>query len=185
MLDINFEPFTEITTARLLLRKFSLADVPAMFALRSNTQVLEFLGREPLKNLDEATALVTTILKNLEDNNGIMWGICLQENKIQLIGSIGFWQIEKENYRAEIGYMLHPQYWNKGFMQEAIKAVVAFGFTQMKLNSVKASINPRNAASAALLEKTGFIREAYFKEDYYFRGEFFDSAVYGILNNQH
>lgn len=182
MLDVNFEPFTEIKTERLLLRKFSLEDAPAIYALRTNEKVMLFLEREPLKNMDEANALVSTIIKNVDDNNGIMWGICLPENSKQLIGNIGFWQIEKHNYRAEIGYMLHPQYWNKGFMQEAIKAVIAFGFNQMKLHSIKATINPHNAASAALLEKAGFVREAYFKEDIYFRGKFLDSAVYSLLN---
>jgi ribosomal-protein-alanine N-acetyltransferase len=54
----------------------------------------------------------------------------------------------------------------------------------MQLHSIEAHINPANAPSAALLEKKGFIREAYFKEDYFFRGQFFDSAVYSLLQKK-
>ncbi len=182
MLNLNFESFTSITTQRLLLRKILVTDAQAVYELRTNKQVMQFIDKEPLKNLDEATALVNRIIKDFDDNNGITLCICLPENPHQLIGTIGLWRIEKENHRAEIGYMLLPQYWNKGFMQEAVKAVIEYGFTQMKLHSIMANINPHNAASAALLEKTNFVREAYFKEDYYFLGKFLDTAIYSLLN---
>jgi ribosomal-protein-alanine N-acetyltransferase len=80
--------------------------------------------------------------------------------------------------------MLYPDFWNKGLMKEALEAVINFGFNNMHLHSIEAHINPANAASAGILEKMGFIREAYFKEDYFFRGEFFDSAVYSLLNKK-
>ena len=182
MLEVNFEPFNELATPRLLLRKIVPEDAPALYELRTHEQVMQFIDKEPMKSLEEAKVLVERIIKDLEDNSGITWCISLPENKKQLIGTIGFWRLEKHNYRAEIGYMLHPQYWNKGFMQEAIKAVIEYGFKQMRLHSIMANINPGNIASAALLEKTNFVREAYFKEDYYFRGKFLDSAIYSLLN---
>lgn len=182
MLEVNFEPFNELTTARLLLRKIVPEDAPAIYELRTNEKVMQFIDKEPMKSSEESKVLVEKIIKDLEDNNGITWCICLPGNKQQLIGTIGFWRLEKHNYRAEIGYMLHPQYWNKGFMQEAVKAVIEYGFKQMKLHSIMANINPGNIASAALLKKTNFVREAYFKEDYYFRGKFLDSAIYSLLN---
>jgi [ribosomal protein S5]-alanine N-acetyltransferase len=182
MLELNFDPFAEITTKRLLLRKILPTDVSAVYELRTNEQVMQFIDKEPLKNLDEATVLVEKIIKDFNDNIGITLCICLPPNPQQLIGTIGLWRIEKENYRAEIGYMLHPKYWNKGFMQEAVKAIIEYGFTQLKLHSIMANINPHNTASAALLEKTNFVREAYFKEDYYFRGKFLDTAIYSKLN---
>lgn len=181
MLAINFEPFIEIKTPRLLLRKITSSDAQAIYELRTNDHAMQFIDKEPLKNMNEAVALVERIIKDFTENNGITLCICLTENSKQLIGTIGFWRIEKENHRAEIGYMLHPQYWNKGFMQEAIKAMIEYGFSIIKLHSIMANINPHNTASAALLEKTGFVREAYFKEDYYFSGKFLDSAVYGLI----
>jgi ribosomal-protein-alanine N-acetyltransferase len=58
---------------------------------------------------------------------------------------------------------------------------VEYGFQKMNLHSIEAQINPDNLASAALLKKAGFEREAYFKENYYLRGEFTDTAVYSKL----
>jgi ribosomal-protein-alanine N-acetyltransferase len=51
----------------------------------------------------------------------------------------------------------------------------------MKLHSIEAHINPANTASATLLGKTGFTREAYFKEDFFFKGEFINTAIYSLL----
>lgn len=182
MLEPDFAPFPEITTARLLLRKIQPADASALYTLRTHEQVMQYIDKEPMKNVEEAKLLIEKNSNDLDNNNGITWAICLPENTESLIGTVGFWRIIKENYRAEIGYMLHAGYWRKGLMEEAVRATVAYGFTKMKLHSIEANINPHNTASAALLEKLGFVREAYFKEDYYFRGQFIDTAIYSLLN---
>lgn len=182
MLELNFDPFPEITTPRLLLRKMQPADAAAIFTLRTHEQVMKYIDKEPMKTVEEAALLIEKITGDLDNNNGITWAVCLQQNKEQLIGTVGFWRIVKENYRAEIGYMLHPGHWRKGLMEEAVKAAAEYGFTKMNLHSIEANINPNNAASAALLEKLAFVREAYFKEDYYFRGQFIDTAIYSLLN---
>jgi ribosomal-protein-alanine N-acetyltransferase len=110
-----------------------------------------------------------------------MWCITLLDKPETLIGTIGHWRLMKQHYRAEVGYMLHPDHWNKGIMKEALLAVIDYGFKDMKLHSIEAHINPANASSAALLERCGFIREAYFKEDFFFKGAFIDSAIYSLL----
>ncbi|HZH36984.1 MAG TPA: GNAT family protein, partial [Flavisolibacter sp.] len=92
-----------------------------------------------------------------------------------------YWRLEKENYRAEIGYMLEPRLHGQGFMYEAIQAVLHYGFEQLGLHSVEAQIDPRNGASAALLKKAGFIQEGYFRENYFLRDRFADTAVYSLL----
>jgi [ribosomal protein S5]-alanine N-acetyltransferase len=182
MLEPNFEPFPEIRTTRLVLRKILPADAEAIFALRTQEVVMKYIDKEPMKTIEEAKALVEKITADIDNNNGINWCICIPGNEEQLIGLVSFWRIIKQNYRAEIGYMLHPDYWRKGLMEEAVKAVIAFGFTSMRLHSIEAHINPANAGSAGLLEKLGFVREAYFKEDYYFKGQFLDTAIYSLLN---
>ena len=87
----------------------------------------------------------------------------------------------KEHYRAEIGYVLDPAYWRKGIMKETILRTLDYGFSTLGLHSVEARINPHNIASASVLESTGFVREAYFKEDFFHRGKFEDTAVYSRL----
>ncbi|MEP7236929.1 MAG: GNAT family N-acetyltransferase [Ferruginibacter sp.] len=181
MLELNFSLFPEIKTKRLLLRKMTDADGPEIQFLRSDDTVMKYIDREKTKTVEEAVAFIQKVNTNVDNNESIMWAIALQENPDKLIGNIGFWRIINQHYRSEIGYMLHPGFWNKGIMKEALLAAVDFGFNTMKLHSIEAHINPDNAASGFVLEKAGFVREAYFKEDFCFRGKFIDTAIYSLL----
>jgi ribosomal-protein-alanine N-acetyltransferase len=184
MLEINFSPFPEITTTRLLLGPIQKADAKTILSLRSDEKAMQYIDKERTKTIAEAEALIKRITDDADNNEGITWRISLKEDPGQLVGTIGFWRIIKQHHRAEIGYMLHPALWGKGLMNEAVRAIIDFGFNSMQLHSIEAHINPANAGSAAILEKMGFIREGYFKEDYYFRGKFGDSAVYSLLNKK-
>jgi ribosomal-protein-alanine N-acetyltransferase len=78
--------------------------------------------------------------------------------------------------------MLLPEYHGKGIITEAIKETVKYGFEIMKLHSIEAVIDPENLASEKVLLKSGFIKEAHFKENEYYEGRFLDSVIYSILN---
>ena len=184
MLAPNFSPFPEILTNRLILDSMDNNDAVALLQLRSSEKVMAYIDKERTKTLEETLVLIKRIKDDAANNEGITWRISLKEQPHMLVGTIGFWRIIKPHYRAEVGYMLHPDLWNKGLMQEALEAVINFGFTQMYLHSIEAHINPGNAASAALLKKMQFVREAYFKEDYFFRGKFLDSAIYSLVNKK-
>ena len=181
MLQPNFTPFPELTTERLLLRGIIMEDAPAIFFLRSDENILQFLSKAPAATIQEAEDFIRSIHTNIQNNDGVMWAIALKENPAEVIGSICFWQLQKENYRAEIGYVLDPRHWRKGTMKEAIKKVLEYGFKTMCLHSIEARINPDNIASAAVLESTGFVKEAYFKEDFFYNGKFEDTVVYSRL----
>ena len=174
MLELNFSPFPEIKTERLLLRRITDADAPELLFLRSDETVMKYIDREKPKSLEEALAFIQIVNANIDKNESVMWAIALQDKPDTLIGNIGFWRIINKHYRSEIGYMLHPSFWGKGIMKEALLAAIDFGFNQMKLHSIEAHINPDNTASGKKKKKTGFVREAYFKEDFFFRGKFID-----------
>lgn len=181
MLETNFQPFPELKTERLLLRRMAADDTAALFVLRSNNTVMQHIDRPPASTIAEVEALMQSIENNLETGNGVLWAIAFKNDPTTLIGTICYWQISKENYRAETGYMLHPDHWRKGIMKEALLKVIEYGFDTMKLHSIEARINAKNTASAAVLESTGFVREAYFKEDCFYDGKFLDTAVYSRL----
>jgi ribosomal-protein-alanine N-acetyltransferase len=181
MLSPSFTPFPELSTTRLLLRTMTLADAPAVQQLRSNPEVMQYINRPLTQTLEEAETWINMVINALAKNDGITWCICMKDTPETHIGSIGYWRLEKENYRAEIGYMLEPRLHGQGFMYEAIQAVLHYGFEQLGLHSVEAQIDPRNGASAALLKKAGFIQEGYFRENYFLRDRFADTAVYSLL----
>jgi len=182
MLTPNFTPFPVLTTARLLLRQLTLRDAPAVMHLRSNPQVMQYINRPLTLTINEAEEWITKVEDNLVNTGGIMWCICLREAPLEHVGNIGLWRIEKENYRAEIGYMLEPALHGQGIMSEAMQLVLHYGFHCMQLHSIEAQLDPRNTASGALLRKGGFVQEGLFKENYFMCGEFSDTAVYSILS---
>ena len=181
MLELNFSPFPEITTERLLLRRMTRQDAFEIFLIRSNEVVMKYVDRPRAASTKDAEDFLDLTDKSLDANDGISWGITLKEYPEKLIGYIGYWRMKKEHYRAEIGYMLNPAFWKRRIMTEAILAVLDFGFDTMHLHSIEANISPGNAASERVLQATGFIKEAYFKEDFFFQDTFFDTAVYSML----
>ncbi len=86
--------------------------------------------------------------------------------------------------RAEIGYALGSGVWGKGYMNEALTALLGYGFTELDLNRVEADIDPRNEASAKTLERLGFTREGLLRERWIVDGEVSDTAYYGLLRRE-
>ncbi|SHL74722.1 GNAT family N-acetyltransferase [Flavobacterium xanthum] len=181
MLTISFTPFPNLETERLLLRRVVPTDVKEIFALRSNPETMKYIPRPLLKTDEDTLEHVAMIDSKIDTNEGINWAITLKDNP-KLIGIIGHYRIKPEHFRAEIGYMLLPEYHGKGIISEAVKEAIRYGFQVMKLHSIEAVIDPENQASAKVLEKNGFVKEAHFKENEYYDGRFWDSVVYSLLD---
>src|SRR5688500_12404638 len=104
---INFIPFPNLTTERLILRQLEIQDENEVFALRSDKRVNEFLARPKPEVVEDARKFIEKINDQIAKNAGIYWAITLK-NDNKLIGTICYWNIVKEHSRAEIGYELHP-----------------------------------------------------------------------------
>ncbi len=180
MLDITFGEFPNIHTERLHLRQLNRGDAEALFPLRNDPIVMKYIARPLTKDIEEVYKLLDIINQGYNNKEGITWAITLVDNPV-LIGTIGFWRIVKEHHRSEIGYLLDPAFHGKGLMYEAMKAVIDYGFANLKLHSIEANIDKDNAASIKLVERCGFVKEAHFKENYYFEGQFLDSVIYSLL----
>ena len=181
-LELNFTPFPELKTERLVLRRILMEDAQALFEMRSDERVMQFLDRPRAKSIADAENLIRLIDHDIENNIGITWGVSLTGTS-RLIGTMGFWNITKAHFRAEIGYLLHPDFQGKGLMMEAAKKTIDFGFREMGLHSIEANINPNNLRSAKMLENCGCVKEAHFRENYYYDGKFLDSVIYSLINN--
>lgn len=180
MLEINFTPFPNLETERLLLRRVDKNDVNEVFALRSDAETMKFVPRPLVTTQNEALEHIALIDSKIENNEGINWAITFKDSP-KLIGIIGHYRIKPEHYRSEIGYMILPEFQGKGIITEAVKAVVKYGFDEMNLHSIEAIIDPDNTASAIVLEKNNFIKEAHLKENEYYDGRFLDTVIYSLL----
>lgn len=104
----------------------------------------------------------------------------------KIIGWCGYHTWATEHYRAEMGYrMCGENYMNKGFMSEALKAVLHYGFHTMKLHRVEALIAEYNKPSLALLIKNNFKREGVLREHYLVDGVFEESVLYSLLVSEY
>lgn len=180
MEPISFLPFINLETERLLLRQITPDDVQEVFELRSNPEIMKHIPRPLVTKKEEALDHIQMIQEKIENNEGINWAITLKPDN-KLLGIIGHYRIKWEHYRSEIGYMLLPEAHGKGIATEAIQLMIDYGFKNMKMHSLEAIIDPENSASARVLEKNGFVKEAHFKENEFFNGKFIDSAIYSLI----
>lgn len=180
MLNINFHPFKNLETERLLLRRVAVTDVPEIKALRGNPETMKFIPRPLVTTDEQALEHFKMIDEKIENNIGINWAITVKGNP-KLIGIIGHYRIQPENHRCEIGYMILPEYNGQGITTEAIKAVLEYGFEDLNMHSIEAVIDPDNVASERVLQKNGFVKEAHILENELWDGKFWDTVIYSIL----
>lgn len=183
MLTINFSEFPELETERLKLRRADVNDINELFALRSDPKVMEYIPKPVATSIEEASEHLKAIDEKISSNEIINWAITLK-GYAKMIGTIGYYHIKPEHYRAEIGYMLLPDFQGKGYVTEAIAEVVNYGFATMGLHSIEALIDPANLGSAKVLEKCDFMKEGHFKESEFYNGEFIDTVIYSKVNGQ-
>jgi ribosomal-protein-alanine N-acetyltransferase len=151
---MNFPPFTNLTTDRLLLRELQPGDAEEIFQLRSDETVSALIDRPIATSIEDARQFINKIIAA----QAMMWVITLKDNP-KLIGTIVYWNIVKEKDEAEVGYELLPQYRSQGIMQEALLKVIEFGFKTLGLKSIVADPKAINERSVKLLEKCGFVKK--------------------------
>ena len=176
--------FPTLETKRLILKAVSLDHAQEAFEFYGDPEVMKGHGRPGLKTLDEVRDKIQQwFIDPFENNAGIRFGIYLKDTD-RLIGSCGFWKIEELHFKAEIGYELAKQFHRKGYMKEALKELVRFGFTNMDLNRIEANADQFNLASQSTLESVGFIKEGIKKEAEYEDGSFVDMHSYALLKKE-
>ena len=158
MLTINFTPFPNLATNRLLLRKLTPEDDRDIYYLRSDESVNYYLDRDKAQSLNDAKSFIEKINTMVDNNGGVYWAIIYkQENR--LIGTICMFGFNSEEAKAEIGYELLPAFQGKGLMQEALSEVLNYASSVLHLQSLEACSHKHNESSIALLTKNEFKRD--------------------------
>jgi ribosomal-protein-alanine N-acetyltransferase len=174
------EELPTLETKRLLLRPLTLEDTDFIFQHFSDPQVTRYLYDEPpLETRDQAESIIR-FFEHPAGKNRNRWGIVLKSTQ-RLAGTAGFHRWEKDYRRAEVGYDLAYEFWGRGLMSEALRAVIAYGFERMELNRIDALVYPGNPASLRVLLKLGFQQEGLLRDYFYQDGKFYDHAILGLL----
>ena len=166
-------------TGRLLLRKFRVEDAGDILEYAGDAQTVEFLVWDGLNTIEAARA---AIYDYYWARNAI-WAIELKEGS-KVIGCIDL-RLMHDHDKAEFGYVLNRSFWGKGYMTEALQAVLALCFDKLELNRVEACHYVGNEGSGRVMEKAGMKCEGRTAQSVKIKGVFRDNVLYGITKEQY
>ncbi len=167
-------------TERLILRKFTVDDAEDMYNNWTNDErVTRFLSWSPHKSALETKELLKGWCAAYESDNTYNWAI---EYKGEAIGSLSVVILHEKREFADLGYCMGYDYWNKGIMTEAVRAVVDYLFSEIGVNRIGISHAVKNPGSGRVAQKCGLTYEGTRRELYKdHNGEFHDISEYGII----
>jgi [ribosomal protein S5]-alanine N-acetyltransferase len=172
-----------ITTERLRLRWLVIDDVPALHAIFGDAEVCRYWSRPALRDLAAAAELQREIEQRFVEGSLFQWGIADRATD-HVVGTCTLASLSPEHRRAEIGFALARSAWGRGYIAEALPALLDFAFESLALHRVEADADPRNGRSIRALEKMGFTREGHQRERYWVNGEAQDGVLFGLLRRE-
>lgn len=178
--DLFGDRMPTLEAERLRLRHPRPTDADAVLAIFGDGRAMRYWSHEAFEYIEQAELYLREIDQGYADRTFCQWAIT-ETAADDLIGTVTLTAWSKRNRRMELGYMLSPAHWGKGYASEAVRAVLGFAFERMRLHRVEAELDPRNTASARLLERLGFREEGLLRERWYVYDEWCDSALYGLL----
>jgi RimJ/RimL family protein N-acetyltransferase/protein tyrosine phosphatase (PTP) superfamily phosphohydrolase (DUF442 family) len=170
-----------LETARLVLREFELGDLDACMAYTSDPEVVRWMEWGP-NTREETQDFLTrqTTRPAGEDRRSFELAIVLREEN-ELIGGVGLRVRNPQSREGDIGYVLNRKWWNRGIVTEAAQKMLDFGFDLLGLHRLVATADTRNVGSLRVMEKIGMSSEGVFRQDQHLRGQWRDTAVCAIL----
>ncbi|WP_083477147.1 GNAT family N-acetyltransferase [Lacinutrix algicola] len=145
-------------TERLLFVTTSMDDVALVFESRSNPIVRKYIMQPLYTKEEEAISHIKKLIGYLEEDKSISWTL-IDKTLNKKIGGICLWNFSEDRKTAEVGYDLLPDYFRKGYMSEALKAVIELGFIDLNLNTIEAFTHVENESSKRLLVACGFVHQ--------------------------
>jgi predicted thioesterase/RimJ/RimL family protein N-acetyltransferase len=164
----------KLNTERLIFRPLSEDDFEAVQSWAGNPDNVRYMAWGP--NSDEETEEFLKIVKPGKD-----FAIVERESN-RVIGSCGIYPNEA-NYMADVGWILHMDYWKKGYGSEVAKELIRYGFEDLQLGRIQAPCAAINYGSYRIMENAGMTREALHRKAFWARvdKEWIDEAWYAIL----
>ena len=184
---IIYDIFSNIPTLyseRLIFRKLLVSDTDDMYEYSCNSEVTKYLLWSPHPDRYYTMDYLKFIGKRYKLGEFYDWGIVEKESG-KMIGTCGFARVDMQNKSAEIGYVLNPNYWGKGYATEAVARVMDFGFRKMKLNRIECRFMVENTASKRVMEKNNMTFEGVHRQYLYVKEKYRDIGFYAILKDDY
>jgi [ribosomal protein S5]-alanine N-acetyltransferase len=174
-----------ILTDRLLLREFEPADWRAVYQWCADPEVMRFMLAGGTWTEEQSRAYVQQAMACVEEQPRMTYAFAIVlRTDGRVIGGCRLSVVSSEPREAVIGFGFARQYWGQGYATETVRALLLFGFGELKLHRIFAEVVSANRASARVLEKVGMRQEGCFRERYLLEGAWWDDLHYAILDHE-
>jgi ribosomal-protein-alanine N-acetyltransferase len=171
--------FPVLITERLLLRSVTRNDSHGIYSSFSDPETMRYMGT-PLDDPESVTGIVEDYMNGFNEGYSLVWA--LEEKRSGLFtGTAGFEEFSFLDQSAETGFTLLCGFKGKGYMLEAMHAILSFGFQSLGLNRIQAKILPENTGAINLVKQLGFTTEGCMRKSVFFNGSFHDELICSIL----
>ena len=171
-----------ISTPRLKLRELELSDAAALNEIDRDERVTRYLPYDPRSPDETAAYLAAAATQQSQLPRRVYDFAIVLESTKSFVGRCGLGIERSEHREAMLWYVLHPAHWGNGYARESATVVLDLAFGALALHRVYADCDPRNTASCRLAERLGMKAEARLRENYFLKGEWCDSSIYGMLD---
>ena len=180
----SFVYMPELNTPRLRIRRMTMQDAADIYRYSRDPEVARHVLWDAHRSIGESRSYIRYMLRRYRAHEPASWGIEWLETG-RVIGTIGFMWIQEDNNAAEVGYSLAREFWNRGIMTEALKAVIGHGFMGMNLNRIEAQHETTNPASGAVMRKCHMLKEGTLRGRLFNKGRYVDVDLYAILRKDY
>jgi [ribosomal protein S5]-alanine N-acetyltransferase len=181
--DAAFTKLPILSTNRLSLRGIRDADAEELFKIKSNRELTEGYGGRTHSSIEDTLRWIERVRAGYKNRESLFWCVTLKPQDAA-IGSCLFWHLDDSFKCAELGYELHPDFWQKGIMAEAVAAILQYGFGELGFNRVEACPFAANIASNKLLIRLGFVQEGNLRQRCFVNDRFEDQLYFGLLREE-
>jgi len=172
-----------LRTERLVLRPFRPGDEADVLAYRSRPEVCRYIPADPLTEATAPAFVADRIAARRIETDGDRMVFAVELDGL-VIGDVLVRTAQLADAQAEIGWVFNPDFHGRGFATEAARELIRLSFDELGMHRVWAQLDPRNTASARVCERLGMRHEAHLRQDMWLKGEWTDSAVYAILEQE-
>jgi RimJ/RimL family protein N-acetyltransferase len=179
------EHFTELLADRIALRRFTPEDLTTFVKYRSDPDVARYQSWDAPYPLADGERMISSLRETHPDTAGewFQYAMALRSTN-ELIGDCASCTDEQDPRMAEIGFTVRPECQGRGYATEGTRTLLGYLFRARGKHRVTARCDPRNTASARVLERIGMRREGCLREALWAKGEWADELCYAILDRE-
>ncbi|MBR5751943.1 MAG: GNAT family N-acetyltransferase [Clostridia bacterium] len=179
-----FDTMPEIETESLLLRRMEMRDAQDMYEYSRDPLVAKHVLWDAHTSVSDTKSYLRYMLRKYRAGEPSSWCI-VEKSTGKVVGTIGYMWYQKDNSACEVGYSLARRCWNRGYMTQALNAVLDYTFRELGINRVEAQHETDNGASGAVMRKCGMTKEGTLRSRLYNKGRYVDVDLYSILRKEY